>query len=168
MTASRFLIFVLFCCVPATASLAEDASKEKFILLVNDSAPGVEQLLDRRLADAIDSASSTPRALDPLGANTLLCAALIARRDLDDAVAPCDAAVDLAQVPITTGLNPHGHSNRDALAIAYSNRAVLNWLLGDSEAASSDILRALRQNRYADEIRHNQRLVANRYLASSE
>ena len=168
MTASRVLIFALFCCLPAAASHAEDASAEKFILLVNDSAPGIELLLDRRLADAIDSASRTPRALDPLGANTLLCAALIARRDLDDAVTPCEEAVDLANVPITTGLNPHGHSNRDALAIAYSNRAVLNWLLGDSEAAGADILRALRQNRYVDEIRHNQRLVTASYLASSE
>ena len=84
------------------------------------------------------------------------CTTLIAERQLEEAVAACDNALDIAKVPITTGLNPHGHSNREALAVAYSNRAILNWLLGDAEAASTDLARALRQNRHADEIRHNQ------------
>lgn len=96
------------------------------------------------------------------------CTTLIAQSDLEDAIEACDAAVDLARVPITTGLNPHGHNNREAMAIAYSNRAVLNWLIGDADAANADLARALRQNRHAEEIRHNQTLLAERYLASSD
>ena len=94
------------------------------------------------------------------------CTTLIAERDLEEAVEACDAALDLAKVPITTGLNPHGHSNREALAVAYSNRAVLQWLRGDADAASADLARALRQNRHAEEIRHNQKLVSDSFVAS--
>ena len=58
------------------------------------------------------------------------CTTLIAERQFEDARVACDADVDRAKVPITTGLNPHGHSNREALAIAYSNRAVLKLANG--------------------------------------
>ena len=96
------------------------------------------------------------------------CTTLIAERELDEAVEACDQALDLAKVPITTGLNPHGHSNREALAVAYSNRAVLNWLRGETDAASADLARALRQNRHTNEIRHNRKLVSDRYVASND
>ena len=96
------------------------------------------------------------------------CTALIKRRALDEAIEACDRAVDLARVPLTTGMNPYGHSNRDALAVAYSNRAVLNGLLGDSIAAAADFQRALRQNRYTEQISRNRALIEAGYLARSE
>ena len=96
------------------------------------------------------------------------CTSLIAERDLEQAATACDDAVDLARVPITTGLNPHGRNNREALAVAYSNRAVLHWLTGNAEAAETYIARALRQNRHVDAVRHNQKLLADRYLASRD
>ena len=93
------------------------------------------------------------------------CTTLIAKRAFEEAVEACDEAVDNAKVPITTSMNPHGHNNREALAVAYSNRAVLNWMLGDAAAAHADFARALRQNRHVDEVGHNQELVEARYLA---
>ena len=94
------------------------------------------------------------------------CTTLIRQRELEEAAEACDDAVDLAKVPVTTSMNPYGHFDREALAVAYSNRAVLHWLNGDLEAADADIARALRQNRHVDNIRHNQKLVTNSYLAS--
>ena len=96
------------------------------------------------------------------------CTTLIAERAFEEAIEACDEAVDNAKVPITTSMNPHGHNNREALAVAYSNRAVLNWMLGDAAAAAADFARALRQNRHVDEVSHNQGLVAARYLARVE
>ena len=132
----RTFLIALLVSLPFYATLAEETSHTRFILLVDETATD--------------------------------CTTLISERDLEEAVEACDEALDLAKVPITTGLNPHGHSNREALAVAYSNRAVLNWLRGDADAASTDLARALRQNRHAEEIRHNQNLVTGSFLASKK
>ncbi len=155
------------CCLPATGLSAEETNPG-FILLIDEDAPGVELLLDSRLNDAVETAADARHLKDPLASHNLLCAALIAKRDLDEAAPACDRAVELAGEPITTGQNPHGHSNRDALAMAYSNRAVLNWLRGNAEQADNDIRRALRQNRHTTEIRHNEQVGAASLLATTD
>ena len=112
--------------------------------------------------------SSQSRFILLVDDNGKACTTLIAERAFEAAVEACDEAVDIAKVPITTGMNPHGRNNREALAVAYSNRAVLNWLLGHADAAAADFARALRQNRHVDEVSHNQGLVEARYLARVE
>ena len=136
MNTSKLFLIALLSSLPFSASLAEETSHTRFILLVDESAQA--------------------------------CTSLIAQRDLEEAVEACDEAVDLARVPITTGMNPHGRNNREALAVAYSNRAVLNWLLGDADAAAADIARALRQNRHVEAVSHNRQLVEARILARVE
>ena len=136
MIRSKIFLFTLLASLPFGASMAEETSHSRFILLVDDAAE--------------------------------TCTTLISERALKEAVEACDKAVDLAKVPITTGMNPHGRNNREALAVAYSNRAVLKWLLGDADAASADLARAMRQNRHVAEVSHNQELLQARYLARVE
>ncbi len=167
MKLSTAFCIAALCCLPV-AGLEAEETNPGFILLIDEDAPGIEQLLDRRLGEAVETADDAKRLRDPLASHNLLCAAFIAKRDLEEAVAACDTAVDLAGEPITTGKNPHGHSNRDALAMAYSNRAVLNWLRGDADKAGDDIRRALRQNRHTDEIRHNEQVGAAALLATAD
>ena len=68
----------------------------------------------------------------------------------------------------STVYSPSGHADREALAMAYSNRAVLRWLSGDAAGASADIERALRQHRYESDVAHNQRIVTTSLVARVE
>ncbi len=168
MTITRILLIALLCCVPIAGVQAEETTEAGFILLIDDDAPGAEAMLDSRFDDAAETATGANRRSEQSPASTVLCAALIASRELDAAGEACDKAVELAQLPITTGMNPHGHSNREALAMAFSNRAVLRWLRGDADGATVDVTRALRQNRHGDEVRHNRQVGTAALLASSD
>ena len=160
----RTLFIFLLCCAPF-ASNAEMSDEHRFVLLVDDDAPGIEQLLERRPEEAMDAATHAARLRDPEASHTLLCITLIAQRQLAEAEAPCETAVDLAEVPLTSLRKPFGHRNRESLAIAYSNRAVLNALRGEIDAADEDIAFALRQKRHVDALRRNQAVIAAERMA---
>ncbi|MEM9209107.1 MAG: hypothetical protein AAGA61_07665 [Pseudomonadota bacterium] len=164
----RTLFIAALCCAPFATSDAEPSDETRFVLLVDEDAPGIEQLLEQRPEAAMDVAADAARLRNPEASQTLLCITLIAQRRLDDAEAPCDAAVTLAEVPLTSLRNPYGHRNRESLAIAYSNRAVLNALRGDVDAADDDIVRALRQKRHRDALLRNQAVVAATRLANAD
>ncbi len=168
MTFSRVLVVAIFSCLPLAVLHADGSPNAGFILLIDDDAPGAEAMLDSRFGDAVEAAATTNRQDEQLSARMVLCAALIASGDLDAAVEVCDEAVELARAPITTGMNPHGHSDREALAMAYSNRAVLRWLRGNVDGADADVTRALRQNRHANEVRHNRQVGTSAALASND
>jgi hypothetical protein len=77
--------------------------------------------------------------------STNRCVAYTAMRELQAAHEACDDAVHDAQreltalpVPMTWARSDY----RDYLAVAYSNRAVLNWLLNDNAAARADLEKA--------------------------
>ena len=161
----RTLFIFLLCCAPFATSHAETSDKHRFVLLVDDDAPGIEQLLERRPEEAMDAATHAARLRDPEASHTLLCITLIAQRQLAEAEAPCEAAVGLAEVPLTSLRKPFGHRNRESLAIAYSNRAVLNALRGEIDAADEDIAFALRQKRHVDALRRNQAVIAAERIA---
>ena len=77
--------------------------------------------------------------------NTNRCVAYVATRQFPAARLACDAAVreaqqDIASVPVSMSWARSDY--RDYLALAYSNRAVLNWLTNDSAAAQSDLQKA--------------------------
>ena len=87
-----------------------------------------------------------------------MCAAHIRKASGNEARSICDRTIELAQQLITTSQNPHGHKNRDGLAMAYSNRGVLRAVSGDLIGANADFDRALQQNRHTDVARHNKRI----------
>ena len=164
----RTLFLSLLCCAPFATSDAQTSDAHRFVLLVDADAPGIEQLLNRQPGKAMDAATDAARLRNPEASHTLLCITLIAQRQLADAEAPCETAVDLAEVPLTSLRKPFGHRNRESLAIAYSNRAVLNALRGEMDAADEDIALALRQKRHVDALRRNQALIAAEQMAKAD
>ncbi len=167
MTRLQALSIALFCCLPLSGIQAQE-SGDGFVLLIDEDAPGASAMVAGRYEEAADVATSARLHADEVGASTVACAALIAQRDLDAAVEVCDRSVEFAKRPITTVYNPRGHADREALAMAYSNRAVLRSLRGDAAGAAADLERALRQNRYQSDVAHNQQISANAVVARSE
>jgi hypothetical protein len=85
------------------------------------------------------------RTLERESVSTNRCVAYTAMRELQAAREACDEAVSDAQhdlaglpAPMTWARSDY----RDYLAVAYSNRAVLNWLLNDGAAAQADLEKA--------------------------
>lgn len=167
MTRIHALSIALFCCLPLSGIQAEESARG-YVLLIDEDAPGASALVAGRFDEAADAATGARMHADEVGASTVACAALIAQRDLDAAEGVCDRSVELAQRPITTVYNPRGHADREALAMAYSNRAVLRSLRGDAAGAAADIDRALRQNRYQSDVAHNKQISANALVALSD
>ena len=76
---------------------------------------------------------------------TNLCVAYIATRQFDAAQVPCDAAIQTARREKNQTYDWSGSSRKNyhrGIALAYSNRAVLHWLMDDSQSAASDMARA--------------------------
>jgi tetratricopeptide (TPR) repeat protein len=77
--------------------------------------------------------------------STNRCVAYSVTRRLEDARIACNAAVreaqqQLASMPVSMSWARSDY--RDYLAVAYSNRAVLNWIVNDTRAAQSDLKKA--------------------------
>lgn len=131
-----------------------------FVLSVDTDGPGAKSLVRGDYDAAIKSASRATRLSDERSAYLTLCAAYIGKAALAEAQEACDAAVDAAQAPITTSRVPYGHRDREGLAKAYSNRAILQVLVGEMEAAREDIELASRQNRHLDVVEHNHEVMS--------
>jgi hypothetical protein len=94
---------------------------------------------------ALQQLTAHAHALDGDSLATNRCVAYVATRQLPAAHAACDAAVRDAQQAIASlpmSLSYARSEYRGYLALAYSNRAVLNWLSNDSAAAQSDLRKA--------------------------
>jgi hypothetical protein len=72
------------------------------------------------------------------------CVALTMTQQWEEARHACDNAVADAEHRrvVPTGALEERRLQEDSMAIAYSNRAVLDWLVADAEAAKSDLARA--------------------------
>ena len=76
---------------------------------------------------------------------TNLCVARTALRQLDSALEVCDSAVAAAMRERARTTRVGGmtlRQSKELLAVAYSNRAVLNWLRDDGAAAHNDLAKA--------------------------
>jgi hypothetical protein len=94
---------------------------------------------------AIQQLSSHARSLDADSTNTNRCVAYAVTRQLQAARSACDAAVRDAQEQIASlpvSMSWARSEYRDYLALAYSNRAVLNWISNDAAAAQADLKKA--------------------------
>ncbi len=73
------------------------------------------------------------------------CVALTVTHKFQEAHTACDAAVRSAQLEITSlpvSMTWARRDYREYLAVAYSNRAVLNWASNDVTAAQADLKKA--------------------------
>jgi hypothetical protein len=103
--------------------------------------------------------------LDTSSVSTNRCVAYSVTKQLEAAHSACDAAVreaqqEIANLPVSMSWARRQY--RDYLALAYSNRAVLNWLSNNSTAAQDDLNRAERVAPKADFVAHNLSALHNR------
>jgi hypothetical protein len=107
-------------------------------------------------------------AVDPGALETNRCVAYTVTRQLPAARVACDAAVREAQSE-RSGFLAATVWNTGAYdtALAYSNRAVLEWLSGDKAAAERDLVRARALAPGADFVAHNLSAVRERTGAAT-
>lgn len=120
---------------------SQDAST-RYVLSIDKGALGSHEIRHGEYALAIDLISRRNGVEDDLSAQHSLCVAHIALQQFDDATIACQAASELADNIITTARNPHGHKNREGIAKAQSNLAVLQEMmdrrLADNAASETD------------------------------
>lgn len=100
-------------------------------------------------------------SLDPAVLSTNRCVAYMETRQLEAAHSACDAAVRDAKKEMdalaSSMTSPWSRSDyREYLAVAYSNRAVLNWVSKDAAAAQADLKKAAAVDPSAKFVARNQ------------
>jgi hypothetical protein len=146
-SAAAILVLLSSLSVANAGSACSDTSckqiaRKPLVLTSFIDAPGGAALVAGKTARArvqIASDASNPAEL------TNLCVMHTVQRDWSAARISCDAAVEVATLK-----RARVHGWDDAVrrladlrvAAAYSNRAVLNWLAGDTGASHGDIVRA--------------------------
>lgn len=165
------------CCTSICASLAgmllvlssfavNAADESRFIMSVDTNGPGTQELLVGNYEQAIQRAS-LPQYKKSLAAHLTLCSAQIGIGNYHEAQSSCDTAVKLAKSSVVTARKAQGERDREGLAKAYSNRAILNRLLQRDEAAEQDFSLALVQKRQQNTIRHNRTVVVRNTMTAS-
>ena len=94
---------------------------------------------------AVRELSAHTISLDRDLATTNRCVAYTVTRQMEAARSACDTAVREAQqaiISLPVSMAWARSDYRDNLALAYSNRAVLNWIANDTGAAQSDLKKA--------------------------
>ncbi len=125
------------------AALADGA--HLFVFTAYTDAAGGADVVAGRYQAALEELESHRDItdLDPSAANTNRCVAYSMTLQWQEARAACDAAVHSA---IEQGRSAQASwlpsSNAESLAVAYANRAVVNWLSHDDAAAREDLAKA--------------------------
>jgi hypothetical protein len=121
-----------------------DPGARKLTLSVYLDTPGAESVLAGKYDDAIKQIRSPGIAVQPnvVATSTNLCVALIMTKQWDAARSTCNDAVSEARFNTADNAIMGFSANRAELAIALSNRAVLNWLQNRPADAASDVRRA--------------------------
>jgi Flp pilus assembly protein TadD len=132
---------------------------DPFVLVAYSNRAGGSPLADGDFSAATRALTrvAVRNPLDPVAVATNRCVAYAMTRQLSAARLACDAAVeDAARADagsVVSQRDPRA-SNATA-ALAYSNRAVLDWLSARPDAAQQDLARARALAPQADFVRHN-------------
>lgn len=126
---------------------ATDVTKKSFTLTAYANGPGGRNLLARNYEQGlvqVKEAKHNPLMADAYMTN--LCVAQTGLRHWNEARVACDAAIKdaLARKPrgFANGSLSDSKRHDTYIAIAYSNRAVVNWLSKESVAAAEDLAMA--------------------------
>lgn len=125
------------------AALADGA--HQFVFTAYSDAAGGADVVAGRYQAALEELASHRDImdLDPSAANTNRCVAYSMTLHWQEARAACDAAVHAAAEQRWSAQAPWlPSSNAENLAVAYANRAVVNWLSHDETAAREDLAKA--------------------------
>lgn len=144
--------------VVETCTQCESSRREPLILASYTDARGGQALvrgrteLARELLDTRSFERSSPAEL------TNLCVAQTVLRQLPQAGAACDAALDRAlaeRASTSRWPSAYRESLHTAVSAAYSNRAVMHWLSGNEGAAREDLGKAKRFSPKASYVMRN-------------
>jgi len=127
-----------------SAAHADDQPRT-FQLTAVSNGTGGESLASGDYNTALSELSTHGHSLDADAVTTNRCVAYTVTRQLEAARVACDMAVREAQQAIGSlpvSMTWARSDYRDYLALAYSNRAVLNWAANDTGAAQSDLKKA--------------------------
>jgi len=127
-----------------SAAFAAD-EPHTFELTAFSNGTGGKAILSGDYNTAQQELKSRERSLDVETVATNRCVVYTLTRQIDAARAACDKAVHEAQQEIAglpVSLSWARSDYRDYLALAYSNRAVLNWVTNDATGAQDDLKKA--------------------------
>jgi hypothetical protein len=156
---TRFVIFggasLALTFFALSASTAEPP--EKAVLSGYYDTPAGRSLVAGRYDLVIDRLGSHGAEFlqDEVAASTNLCVAEIETHRWDAARADCDSAVTYASLPSIERAR-----QQRAVAIAYSNRAVLHWLQREPERAAADLAKARAIAPGVEVVEQNARVLA--------
>jgi hypothetical protein len=124
------------------SALADGA--QRFVFTAYSDAAGGADVVAGRYQAALEELASHRDImdLDPSAANTNRCVAYSMTLHWQEARAACDAAVQAAIERRLSWQVSWLPSEGDNLAVAYANRAVVNWLSHDDAAAREDLAKA--------------------------
>lgn len=116
-----------------SAAARADAEPGKLTLSGYIDAAAGEQLIAGHYSAVIEKLvpHMSEFTADEVAASTNLCVAYVAAGELAEAHVACDDAVAMARLEQSEENPPERLAHRDALAIAYANRAVLSKLSGE-------------------------------------
>ncbi len=127
-----------------TAGAHANAAHRKFVLSGYEEQAAGADLLAGRYVKVIEELG--PRgarfADEEIAASTNLCVAYIMSANWDAARPTCDGAVALAELDVSARDLPSREAHAEQVALAYSNRAVLNWLEDRPASAVDDLSKA--------------------------
>ena len=131
--------------VAVIAKAAQAETPDPFVLVAYSNRAGGQPLASGNYPNAAQAVRSedTGALADPPALDTNRCVAYAMTQQLGQAQAACDAAVRAAQETGSPSWSPQARQ-QSALgaAVAYSNRAVLDWLAAQPAAAQRDLERA--------------------------
>jgi hypothetical protein len=127
----------------AAGAHADDAHQKMTLSAYTDAAEG-QAVLAGRYGEVIDVLGSHGSQFkqDELAASTNLCVAYIMTHRWSEAQPACDEAIRFAKLEMPESPAFADHTYGERVAIAYSNRAVLEWLEARSVTAADDLARA--------------------------
>ena len=129
--------------VGSTAFAADEP--HTFELTAFSNGTGGQAILSGDYNTAQQELKSRERSLDVETVATNRCVVYTVTRQIDAARTACDKAVHEAQQEIAglpVSLSWARSDYRDYLALAYSNRAVLNWVTNNATGAQDDLKKA--------------------------
>jgi hypothetical protein len=154
----RALGVALALALASGTALADGA--HQFVFTAYTDAAGGADVIAGRYQSALGELRRHPASMDPdpAASNTNLCVAYSMTLQWREARATCDAAVREAsrqRLSMPTWLGWTQQSEDEYLALAYTNRAVMHWLLRDGAAAQKDLTKAQELAPRADFVARN-------------
>jgi hypothetical protein len=129
----------------AIAIVAHAETPDPFVLVAYSNRAGGQPLTRGNYDHAAQAVRSedTGALADPQALDTNRCVAFAMTQQLGQARVACDAAVRAAQQSGSPSWSPQARQQSAlSAAVAYSNRAVLDWLEAQPAAAQRDLHRA--------------------------